>query len=82
MPLSFADRLILQNIRDSQGTAIAVSDAEIVQAQAALGKVEGIFAAPEGAAALAGLAKLVAQGWVRQDESVVIFNTGSGLKYV
>ena len=82
VPLSFADRLIMQDIRKSGGTAISVSDEEILAAQQKLGKMEGIFAAPEGAATLAGLEKLVQQGWVRPDERVVLFNTGSGLKYV
>ena len=55
MPKSFADQLILQDIRESHGTAVAVSDSDILMAQNRLAGMEGIFAAPEGAATLAGL---------------------------
>ena len=82
VPKSFADFLILQEIRESHGTAIAVSDSTILQAQKQLASMEGIFAAPEGAATLAALMKLVESGWVKPDECIVIFNTGSGLKYL
>lgn len=82
VPKSFADRLILQDIYDSQGTAIAVSDAAILEAQKQLASSEGIFAAPEGAATLAALGDLVQQGWVHPEERIVLFNTGSGLKYL
>lgn len=82
VPVVFADRLILQVLRQSGGTAVAVSDDEIVVQQRKLARVEGIFAAPEGAATLCALEKLVADGWVQRDETVVLFNTGSGLKYL
>ena len=82
VPKSFADTRMLQDIRDSEGTAVAVSDEEIMAAQSQLGRAEGIFAAPEGAATLAGLKKLIVLGWVNQEERIVLFNTGSGLKYV
>jgi threonine synthase len=82
VPGPFADQLILRALRESWGTAVAVSDAEILAAQRQLATEEGVFAAPEGAATLAGLARLVRQGWVRPDERVVLFNTGSGLKYL
>ena len=82
VPKSFADALILKDIRDSQGTAVAVSDEEIIEAQKKLGNMEGIFPAPEGAATLAALNKLVEQKWVQPDERIVLFNTGSGLKYL
>ncbi len=82
VPKSFADRLILANIRESAGTAVAVSDSAILEAQKSLAAQEGIFAAPEGAATLAALKELVAQKWIEPDERVVIFNTGSGLKYL
>jgi threonine synthase len=82
VPKSFADRLILKDIRESEGTAVAVTDEEILAAQARLGQAEGIFAAPEGAATLAGTQKLIEQGWVQADERVVLFNTGTGLKYL
>jgi len=82
VPKSFADRLILEDIYTSQGTAVAVSDEAILEAQKKLGTMEGIFAAPEGAATLAALEKLIQNGWIQPDERVVLFNTGSGLKYL
>jgi threonine synthase len=82
VPKSFADRLILANIRISEGTAVAVSDAAILDAQKSLAAQEGIFAAPEGAATLAALKELVSQKWIHPDERIVIFNTGTGLKYL
>ncbi len=82
VPKSFADYLILKILRDSRGTALAVSDEAILKAQKRLAVAEGIFAAPEGAATLAGLEMLVAQGWVKPDERIVLFNTGLGLKYL
>ena len=82
VPKSFADRLILQDIRESHGTAIAVSDEALLKAQSRLAVAEGIFAAPEGAATLAALEVLIEQGWVQSDERIVLFNTGTGLKYI
>ncbi len=82
VPKSFADHLILQNVYDSKGTAVAVSDQAILDAQKHLAGKEGIFAAPEGAATLAALQELIRQGWVQPEERIVLFNTGSGLKYL
>ncbi len=82
VPSPFADRQILRVLRESQGTALAVSDEEILLAQKELAAGEGIFAAPEGAATFAALKHLVKTGWLRKDERVVLFNTGSGLKYL
>ena len=82
VPKSFADNLILQDIYDSKGTAIAVSDELILESQKQLACMEGIFAAPEGAATLAALKELAKQGWVHPEERIVLFNTGSGLKYL
>ena len=82
VPRSFADRLILRCLRQSHGTAIAVSDTEILAAQRQLAVTEGIFAAPEGAATLAALHHLVETGWLKPQERIVLFNTGSGLKYL
>ncbi len=82
VPKSFADHLILTSLYDSNGTAVAVSDASITEAQKELAKAEGIFAAPEGAATLAALKQLIQQKWIHPDERVVLFNTGSGLKYL
>ncbi len=82
VPVAFADRLILEALRESQGTALAVTDEEIHAAEAALAQTEGIFAAPEGAATFAGLRILVQEGWIQPEERVVLFNTGHGLKYL
>ena len=82
VPVAFADRLILRALYQSNGTAIAVTDEEIVAAQTLMAEQEGIFAAPEGAATLAALIKLVDQIWIQPNESIVLFNTGSGLKYI
>ncbi len=82
VPKSFADRMILDSIRVSCGTAVAVSDAAIGEAQKQLGAAEGIFACPEGAATLAALHELVRRGWVMPDERIILFNTGTVLKYL
>jgi threonine synthase len=82
VPAVFADRLILRAIRDSGGTAVAVDDSSILQAQIDLAHGEGILACPEGAATLAGLRALRRSGWIGTDQTVVLFNTGSGLKYL
>jgi threonine synthase len=82
VPKSFADALILNDLRESRGTAVAVSDEAILEAQRQLGRLEGIFAAPEGAATLAALKELLNQKWIDPAERVVLFNTGSGLKYL
>ena len=82
VPKSFADALILEDLRESHGTAVAVSDASILEAQRKIGRMEGIFPAPEGAATLAALEVLIQKKWVHPEERIVLFNTGSGLKYL
>ena len=82
VPKAIGDFLILDALRVSGGTAIAVSDEELVAAVGEIGAAEGIFAAPEGAACLPALRKLIADGMVNPGETVVIFNTGSGIKYL
>ena len=82
VPKSFADVLVLHDLRYSQGIAVAVSDVAIIEAQSQFGKLEGIFPAPEGAATLAALRILIQQKWVRPEEHIVLFNTGLGLKYL
>lgn len=82
VPKSFADHLILEDLYESQGIAIAVSDTAILESQSQLAAMEGIFAAPEGAATLTALIHLIKQGWIGSDERIVLFNTGSGLKYI
>jgi threonine synthase len=80
VPAVIADYLILDAIRSSNGTAVAVSDDEILQAMREMARLEGLFAAPEGAATWAGYKKLLANGTLSPDESVVLFNTGAGIK--
>ncbi len=82
VPGPFADRLILKALRESHGTAVAVTDEEITLAQQEMARREGMLAAPEGAACLAGLKTLLRSGWIQKDERVVLFNTGNGLKYL
>ncbi|MGE5224323.1 MAG: threonine synthase [Omnitrophica WOR_2 bacterium] len=82
VPKSFADRLILQDLYASHGMAVAVTDQAIFDSQKQLASTEGIFAAPEGAATLAALIQLKNSGWVQPEERVVLFNTGTGLKYL
>ena len=81
MPAPFADDLILHSLRESDGAAVAVPDAAIVEGMRRIARREGIDACPEGAATLAGLERLLADGLVRSDERIVLFNTGSGLKH-
>ncbi len=82
VPVAVGDALMLRALRDSKGAAVAVSDEEILSGVRHLGQSEGIFACPETGGALAGLRQLVEQGWVDREERVVVFNTGSGLKYL
>jgi threonine synthase len=81
VPALLGDALILQALRESEGTAIAVSDADMAKAQLELARGEGVFACPEGGATLAAARKLVESRWIRPDDVVVLFNTGTGLKY-
>lgn len=82
VPGAFADRLILRALHASHGAAVAVTDDEILAAQKELAQMEGLLVAPEGAATWAALKHLVQTGWVHSSERVVLFNTGSGLKYL
>jgi threonine synthase len=82
VPRAIGDFLILDALRASGGTAIAVTDAELVAAVAEIGASTGIFTAPEGAACLPALRKMIDEGLVNEGEMVVIFNTGSGIKYL
>lgn len=81
VPKPLGDRLILDALYDSEGCAIAVGDEEILAAQKLAGKLEGVFMCPEGAATVAALPKLRESGWLDRDETVVVLNTGAGLKY-
>lgn len=80
VPKPFADRLVLEALRESKGTALAVSEAAIAGGVADLARM-GVLASPEGGAALAGCRALAEQGWLKPGERVVVFNTGSALVY-
>jgi threonine synthase len=82
VPKAYGDYLILDILRKSGGVALSVTDEEIMDAFRQWAKVEGVFAAPEGAASLAAYRKLRERGFFEADDSVVLFNTGSGLKYL
>ncbi len=81
VPKALGDFLILDVVRKTGGTAVAVTDAEILQERAGTVRREGLDVCPEGAAALAGARRLAAAGWLQGDETVLVMNTGSGLKY-
>jgi threonine synthase len=82
VPKPYADYIILDILKQSGGTAIAVSDDEIFAAVGEWAANEGVFAAPEGAASLAAYKILVEQKFLKPSDRVVLFNTGSGLKYI
>jgi threonine synthase len=82
VPKPYGDYLILDILKQSGGLALAATDVEILAATRHWAQVEGIFAAPEGAASLVAYQKLLASGFFTTDDSVVLFNTGSGLKYL
>jgi len=82
VPRAIGDFLILQALRDSGGTALAVSDAAMVEGMLELGSTEGISAAPEGGAAWIAIQRLTTSGAIKPDEKVVLFNTGGALKYL
>ena len=82
VPKPYADYLILDILKQSGGLALAATDAEILAATRHWAQAEGIFAAPEGAASLVAYQKLLASNFFSPDDTVVLFNTGSGLKYL
>ena len=81
VPSPFADTLILDGVRSTGGTAVAVSEEEMLDAMLELSIQEGCFACPEGGATVAALRQLLASGEVKRTDRVVIYDTGSGLKY-
>ena len=81
VPSAVGDFLILRALRESGGTAVAVPDEEMIEAAMLIGRTQGIFACPEGAATLVAFQHLQSQGWIGDEETVVLLNTGSGLKY-
>ena len=82
VPKPLGDALSLQAVRESGGTAVAVSDNEMLDAALELARDEGIFIAPEGGACVAAARKLLASGFLNPEERIVIYNTGSGHKYL
>ncbi len=82
VPSAVADFLMLRVLRESGGTAVAVSDEELLEGVSLCAEREGIFACPEGGATVAALRHLLENGTIEPDEHVVLFNTGSGLKYL
>ena len=82
VPAAIGDYLILQALRESGGGAITVSEEEILSDMRAVASLEGMFICPEGAAIVAALRRLLADGTLSPDESILLLNTGSGLKYL
>ena len=82
VPGAVGDFLVLRALRASEGGAVAVRDAEMAEWVAAMGAATGVFAAPEGGATAAAVPKLRSMGLIGPEDEVVLFNTGSGLKYV
>ncbi len=81
VPVAIGSRLMLQTLRESKGTAVAIADNDIREAQNLLAASEGIFACMEGAATVGALVPLLSKGWFEPDEQILVFNTGSGLKH-
>jgi threonine synthase len=82
VPSAVGDFLMLNAIRESQGCAVSVTDEELMDGVTEMARAIGIFPAPEGGATLAGLKKLIAQNWIQETDRVVLFNTGTSLKYL
>ena len=81
VPRPFGDRHVMKSIYESNGTAVAVSDAELIEGLSEFAKAEGIFLSPEGAAVWVAYKKLRLSNWIKEHESVVMLNTGSVYKY-
>jgi len=82
VPKAIGDFLMLRILRESRGGAIAIDDDEMIRVTREVGAAEGLFIAPEGAACFAALRSLIDSGTIKLDEQVVVFNTGSGVKYL
>jgi threonine synthase len=81
VPGPLGDQLMLGMLRQTKGTAVAVTDNQMLHAGRELASLEGILAAPEGAATVVGARILAGSGWIKPHETVVLFNTGTGYKY-
>ena len=82
VPKAVGDFIMLRILRESGGGAITVDDEEMIRVTRVVGAAEGLFVAPEGAACFAALKSLLDAGQVTREERIVIFNTGSGIKYL
>jgi threonine synthase len=82
VPKPLGDFLVLKAVRESGGTAIAVSDDALIDAGIRLASEEGLFVSPEGAACVVAAEQLLQEGFLRSEDKLVIYNTGSGLKYL
>ena len=82
VPKPFAEKMIIDTLRESHGAAIAISDKEMIDGIKSLSKHEGLFVAPEGGALWPAAQKLFSNGWLKADEKILMLNTGSGYKYV
>ncbi len=82
VPKPFADWLILRILRETNGIAVAETDEEIRKSIHPFGADTGVFLCPEGAACFSAALRLKSQGWIRPADTVVLFNTGTGLKYL
>lgn len=82
VPKALGDFLVLRAVRESGGTAIAITDEDLLAAGRTLAELEGLFEAPEGAACVAAVEQLLKSGFLSADEEIVIYNTGTGLKYL
>lgn len=81
VPKALGDFIVLDAVRKSGGSCVAATDAEIMECFSEWAREEGVFAAPEGAASLAAYKKLLASGFLKESDRVVLFNTGTGMKY-
>src|SRR6185436_979656 len=81
VPAAVGDFMMLDAVRASRGTALTVSDEELLVGVRELSRHQGIYACPEGGAVWKAAERLLASGWLKPDEEIVLFNTGSGLKY-
>jgi threonine synthase len=81
VPKPYGDSIMLEILRASDGVALAIPDAEILASLQDWAKNEGLFLSPEGAAATAAYDRLLASGYLKRSDRVVLFNTGAGLKY-
>lgn len=81
VPKAIGDFLVLEAVYETKGCAIAITDEDTLAAEALMASVEGAFVCPEGAACMSAAQKLLASGWIKPEERVVVLNTGCGIKY-